>query len=510
MLNKQLEAALEARKQKGTLRNLTNFPSSSFSPSGGSEADEVELPLVDFSSNDYLSLSTCPVIRRHFIRRLTQKPTQGPDAWRLGSTGSRLLDGNSTEHEELESRLASHFGSESALLFNSGFDANVSLFSTLPQPGDIVLYDSLVHASVHDGLRNSRSVQAIPFRHNDVAHLDSLLRRLSDQSSLTGRNVFVGVEAVYSMDGDLCPLDELVEVAERYVTKELLHVIVDEAHSTAVYGEQGKGLCQALGLTDRIRVRLMTFGKAMGTCGAAVLCSPLIRHYLINYARPLIFSTALSHPTVSSIHCSLDALMDGRGDERSSRLFENTRLLHSKLLEVVGREVEAAAAREGHPPSAQVGQPTTGERLGRRKGKSTCLEAGSDQTPSPIVPLLTTRARELAAHLRSKGLLARSICYPTVPKGEDRVRICVHYANESEDIERLVKVVADWCETIRGGEMGRSKKEEERGATRSTPRKDPRSPTRPGGLTLSSVGGMERATKRSGSSSLLTDVKSRL
>ena len=414
MLDRQLQRALDGRRQKGTLRNLTVFETTSTASSSASSSSSSSSssPLVDLSSNDYLSLSTCPQVRNDFIQLVQDSPLP-----KMGSTGSRLLDGNSTDHEELEHMLSAHFESNSSLLFNSGYDANVSIFSTLPQPSDVILYDELVHASVHDGMRKARvpAANRVAFAHNSAWHLREILGglRLSEE-----QNVFLSVESVYSMDGDVCPLVELLGVVESFVPPERLCVVVDEAHSTGVYGRGGRGLCHALGVSSRIRIRLMTFGKAMGSSGAVILCEPLVRHYLINYARPLIFSTSLSHVSLLSMRASMAALQDGRADVRAARLLTKT------------RSTIAALARLQRPGVFTL---------------PPHVDACTD-TPSPIVPLLTPHARSLAAHLRDHGLLARSICYPTVPKGADRVRICIHADNDDADLTRLAECLAAWIE----------------------------------------------------------------
>ncbi|KAN0063490.1 hypothetical protein ACQY0O_003937 [Thecaphora frezii] len=460
MLDRQLQAALDLRRQKGTLRNLTLFPTVPCSPQAASSpslSQPSEEPLVDFSSNDYLSLSTCPQVRSDFLRLFSASPSS-----KLGSTGSRLLDGNSPEHESLEHDLAEHFGSPTSLLFNSGYDANVSLLSTLPQPDDIVLYDALVHASVHDGIRKSRtaSTRRIAFRHNSTHHLEQILADLEARGELSGdgnRNVFVAVESVYSMDGDVCPLRGLLDTLDRYVVRERRCVVVDEAHSTAVYGRRGRGFCDALDVSHRVDVRLMTFGKGMGASGAVVLCTPLVRHYLVNYARPLIFSTSLSFVSLLSIRACLLALQDGRSEQRARRLFRHTRRLVHKLRGVVAQAEAKRPSYRGNEGSAallelpnHLGGVTATEGLQCTHGDADVDEADVDvaalsmASPSPIVPLLTCDARPLAAWLRQHGLLARPICYPTVPKGEDRVRICLHADNAEHDVDRLVECVRTW------------------------------------------------------------------
>ncbi|CAD6910406.1 unnamed protein product [Tilletia controversa] len=373
MLEDQMRAALERRRQRSTLRSLTvldttarrtnlvathddRHPSSSSSSSrerGGAASSQGEAPpprpLADFSSNDYLSLASSAEMREAFVGRV-MSARENP----LGSTGSRLLDGNSVEHEQLEHRLSTFFQSPSALFFSSGFEANVSIFSALPQAGDLIVYDELIHASVHDGMRTSRARFRVPFGHNDLGDLERVLRAFCREGAGDGkgvqlasgststlseegdddtharisfaqalqrrqRNVFIAVESVYSMDGDLCPLANLVTLAERYVPRECLHIIVDEAHSTGLYGPSGRGLCVGLGV-EGVRVRLATFGKACGASGGVVLCDALTRTYLINYARPFIFSTAPPQTVLMAAHCSIDMLAREDTDIRTRRM----------------------------------------------------------------------------------------------------------------------------------------------------------------------------------------------
>lgn len=224
---------LNRREKQGRLRRLT-FPSG-----------------IDFSSNGYLSLSANPRIKASYITRIQNHS--------LGSGGSRLLDGNSILAEELENAVAKFHGADAALLFNSGFEANTGLFACAPQPGDVVLYDELIHASVHDGMRLSRA-KTVPFKHNSVS---SLREKLKDASG-TG-NIFVAVEGVYSMDGDVAPLQEIVDCVKQETIRG--YIIVDEAHSTGIFGKQGRGLVCELGLEKDIWARVHTFGKAMGCSG---------------------------------------------------------------------------------------------------------------------------------------------------------------------------------------------------------------------------------------------------
>lgn len=336
-LESTLSRLLDRRRAQSTLRTLTKSPPDA----------------VDFSSNDFLSLSTAPELRTAFLRELSREK----ESFRLGSGGSRLLDGNSTYAEDLERDIAAFHSAPAGLLCNSGFDANAGLFACIPQPGDIIVYDEMIHASVHDGMRASRAAKCLSFAHNSVEDLRALLDECvaGDQLIQRGqRNVFVAIETVYSMDGDLAPLEEVVEVVEQMLPRRNGHVIVDEAHSTGVFGLKGRGLVCELGLERRVFARLHTFGKALACSGgkqpsttersrlwrlvlstnrfkrtsssaipclslttrytAIILCSPLVRSYLINYARPLIYTTFMPFPSLAAIRAVYTFLQDGGTD----------------------------------------------------------------------------------------------------------------------------------------------------------------------------------------------------
>lgn len=221
---------------------------------------------VDFSSNDFLSLSTSPAYRNRFLNHLNNTPETFPFA----SGGSRLLDGNSAYAEDLERFVAGFHDAPSALLFNSGFDANVGVLSSIPQPGDVILYDELIHASSHEGMRLSRAGSRQSFAHSSPAGLREVLQAQIDREPEVERgalNVFVVVESIYSMDGDVAPIKEFIQVVDELLPAGNGYFIVDEAHATGVFGPRGAGVVQSLGVQDRIFIRVHTFGKALASHG---------------------------------------------------------------------------------------------------------------------------------------------------------------------------------------------------------------------------------------------------
>ncbi|KAG5997000.1 hypothetical protein E4U52_005269 [Claviceps spartinae] len=436
---------------------------------------------IDFSSNGYLSLSSNPAIKQQYLTRLAQDslpllPASSPSSstlsslpqthqqtqaqtFSLGSCGSRLLDGNSPLAEALEHEIAAFHGAPTALLFNSGFEANTGLFGCAPQEGDVVVYDELIHASVHDGVKLSRG-KGVAFAHNCVRReggfvedglpsLEEVLEGLEradcedlgedgdeDASKVndvlaegsartkntrsrrrrTRRNIFIAVEAVYSMDGDLAPLQDIADCVEACLPHGNGYIIVDEAHSTGWMGEKGRGMVSSLGLEDRIWARVHTFGKAMGCAGAAVLCSPPTRAYLINYARSLIYTTALGFPLLTAIQTAYDFLSTGQATPLARNLLALTSLAHQLL---------SALSTKFHPPASLLRVPT-------------------EAPASPIVPLFSDRARSLARYCQGRGFVVRAIVAPTVKKGTDRVRLCLHAGNTGDEVRRLCLAIESW------------------------------------------------------------------
>ncbi|KAM7186842.1 8-amino-7-oxononanoate synthase [Rhypophila sp. PSN 637] len=445
-----LSEALTRRRSKNRLRQLTTVPPGT----------------ADFSSNDYLSLSSHPEVQRAFLDRLyvlhaistsPEEPTlTGPTRPLLnllGSGGSRLLDGNSDTAEALEKRIAAFHHAPAGLLFNSAMDANVGLLSSVPQPGDVIVYDELIHASVHDGMRLSRAGERIPFAHNRVyATLesevqssshdkhDSLERVLLDvkeqeenrsQQSASGtpRQIFIVVEGVYSMDGDVAPLVDVVECLERIFGGENAHIIVDEAHSVGVVGDCGRGLVSHLGLEDRVWARVLGFGKAMGCSGGIVLCSPTTRDYLINYARTLVYTTMMPFPSLANIETTYNYVIFGQAKPLLDNLQRLIQCTHEGLQSLYDRLPRKTDLFRLHTIA------TTRTSLDDRQ---------VEKVLTPVIPVLTTRPRSLASYCQEKKLMVRPIVAPTVPKGQERIRICLHAANNMDEVKTLIQTVEEW------------------------------------------------------------------
>lgn len=345
------------------------------------KADQREL--IDFTSNDYLGLARSAELFQTIEQKVNDSVSKSN-----GATGSRLLSGNSDYAEQVENKLASIFKSEATLLFNSGYAANLGVLSSLPQRGDTILYDELSHACMKDGARLSLA-KRFNFRHNDLHDLESKIKLA------TGR-IYIAVESIYSMDGDQCPLNELVALAEKYEAV----IILDEAHSTGVLGDKGVGLAVSLGLENKIDIRIYTFGKGMGIHGACVAGSSTLKNYLINFARPFIYTTALPPHSLISIECAFDFISQ-----------------NISLQEVLNKKVEHFLHELGR----------IGEVSASKSSIQSVLIGGNQNT------------KKVAINLQEKGFDVRPILSPTVPKETERLRICLHTFNTDEEISRLVQ-----------------------------------------------------------------------
>lgn len=340
--------------------------------------------MIDFCSNDYLG-----IVKNNLLNAY-----QGSQpAYAYGSTGSRLLTGNYQLIEDTEKFIADFHHADSALIFNSGYDANLGLLSSVPQRGDTILYDYLSHASIRDGIRLSFA-QSFSFQHNDLNDLESKLKKPAG-------NKFVVTESVFSMDGDLCPLPELVTLCEKFNA----HLIIDEAHATGIIGGRGEGLVQMLGLESKCFARIHTFGKACGVHGAVVLGSNNLRDYLINFGRSFVYSTALPKQAVAHIRSSYE-LFPGMQKEREEL---------QKLISYFKQKTVNLS------PSTLYPKPLI--------------------SPTPIQGILipgNENAKQVADYLLKNKLDVRPILYPTVPKGQERLRIILHSFNTEKEIDLLL------------------------------------------------------------------------
>ncbi|KAJ7624827.1 pyridoxal phosphate-dependent transferase [Roridomyces roridus] len=420
-LTRKLESVLQSRGPHGLMR----IPPPSYSGSDGTNAT------LDFSLNDYLSLSESTELRGLFLDRIQTAPSL------FGSGSSRVIV-NPKPLADLEQRLARFFDAPDVLIFGSGHDANVAFFRHVPQPGDIVLYDQYIHASIHDGMRSGRA-QLVSFEHNDSVDLRQKLKGIVEGDAGVGEgttSVFLAVESIYSMDGSIAPLKLFVDALDEELPKGNGHFIVDEAHATGVYGPQGRGIVAAYGLESRCLARLHTFGKSLASTGAVLLTTPLIREYLASHARVFIFTTAPSHSTVISIDCAFDMLESSVGTEGATHLLDLcaylTQLLLLKLADV--------------PPHILSLLPHFHRPL------SPDVHTLPETTlPTPIIPLITPRAAELSAFLATRGIRTPYVIFPVVPRDKARVRVCVNANKTREDIEMLADAVGDWArEMVKG------------------------------------------------------------
>ena len=263
--------------------------------------------LVDFSSNDYLGFS-----REKWISDRTKEILNQNDLSN-SATGSRLLTGNHILYKKLEEQLCNFHNSEAALVFNSGYDANLGFFSAVPQRGDYVFYDELVHASIRDGIQLGNA-KAYKFKHNDISDLKSKLILLRSQTPETV--IYIVTESVFSMDGDSPDLNALAALCD----SNNYYLVVDEAHAIGVFGN---GLCQELKVETKVFARIITFGKALGSHGAAILGSKALKQYLVNFARSLIYTTALTPHTIASVIAGYEFLVSKNGRAYQNNLLEN-------------------------------------------------------------------------------------------------------------------------------------------------------------------------------------------
>ncbi|MFC3784987.1 8-amino-7-oxononanoate synthase [Sphingopyxis italica] len=341
----------------------------------------------DFASNDYLGLADSDALRTALAAGIER----GLPA---GSGGSRLLRGNHKEHEALEAHAARHYGSEAALFFATGFAANAALFATLPQRGDLIVHDALIHASAHDGMKLGRA-GTVAAAHNDAQAFDDIIARW--RAGGGAGTPWIAVESLYSMDGDRAPLAQLAEVADRHDAV----LVVDEAHATGVYGTAGQGLAHAISGRDNL-VTLHTCGKALG-CEGALLCAPqIVRDFIVNRGRPFIFSTAPSPLMAWLVRQALEIVANQ--PERAARL--------------------AALVRYAEKRLAALDLPASGSQI------------------MPVVIGDNARTMRIAAALQAAGFDVRGIRPPTVPHGTARLRIAITLNVDEANIDAMTDALA--------------------------------------------------------------------
>lgn len=292
---------------------------------------------VDFSSNDTLSLGASGALRVEFMQELERHPNIPP-----GAGSSRVMDGNYEYLEMVENEIAQFHRAEAGLILGSGFEANLAIFAAIPRPGDAIVYDELVHASTHDGMQHSQAVTRVPFRHNDVDSFRDVMISVCDSQPLIRqgkRCVIVAVESFYSMDGDICPLRELIEAAKEIFPGGNSQFLIDEAHSTGVIGPKGAGLVCELGLEREVAIRLHTFGKALSASGgtfktteilvnfidintaiAIILGNKTVKSALVNLARPVIYTTAPAFSVVAAARAGYNLMKTGQTKTVSSSI----------------------------------------------------------------------------------------------------------------------------------------------------------------------------------------------
>ena len=342
-----------------------------------------ESGLIDFCSNDYLGFARSNVLKQAIDKEITAQ-----NNILNGSTGSRLLTGNTQYAEDLESEIAAYYGYAAGLIYNSGYDANVGLFSSLPQKGDTIITDELIHASIIDGIRLSYA-NRFKFKHNNLNSLEQKLK-------LAAGNVYIAVESIYSMDGDIAPLQEIAALTARYNA----HLIVDEAHAVGVFD---KGLVHQLNLPEKVFAQVVTFGKALGCHGAIVLGGNLLRDYLINFSRSFIYTTAAPFHQLAAIKMAHQMLPNVNKEQQA--LYYNIFSFKKKF------------------------------------NNKSCLLLTSNSAIQSILTGNNAKTKALAAALQTNGFDARPILSPTVAVGTERLRLCLHSYNTEEQITGLIEII---------------------------------------------------------------------
>lgn len=367
---KSLSDKLSQRTQDNALRTLAS----------------AMLP-IDFSSNDYLGFAKSESIFQEAHRLLVERHIR-----QNGATGSRLISGNHSLYREAESIISAFHESESALIFNSGYDANIGFFSSVPQRHDIILFDELCHASIRDGIGLSKA-KSYKYGHNDFEELEKLLLKFATSA----QHIYIITESVFSMDGDSPNLEELTAISDRHGCL----LVIDEAHALGVFAENGRGLVQQQHLQRHFFARIITFGKALGCHGAAILGSTELRDYLVNFSRSFIYTTALPPHSLATI---IAAYAELQKTPEVEKLKDN--------ISFFNRQKSLAGIRPIFVYSKSAIQ-------------------------SAIIPGNET-VKQLATQLQQQNFDIKAILSPTVPEGQERLRICLHSYNSEKQISALL------------------------------------------------------------------------
>jgi 8-amino-7-oxononanoate synthase len=385
---KSLAQKLQQREANNALRNLP-----------------VPTNLIDFASNDYVGFAHNEKLfdqTHHYL--LDHNITIN------GATGSRLISGNHNLYQITEDFIANFHQSETALIFNSGYDANVGFFSSVPQRNDIILYDELCHASIRDGIQMSHA-KSYKFAHNDIEDLERLILKQkaiqsnncqTDTVEVLSNEIYIVTESVFSMDGDTPNLEELATLCEKYNS----NLVIDEAHALGVFGTQGEGMVQSLGLQDKVFARIMTFGKGLGCHGAAILGSQELKSYLVNFARSFIYTTGLSPHSVATI------------------------LMAYQYLATKPKELEQLKSNIVY---------FNQEKL--QLGLKPLFVYSKSAIQCAVIPG-NEKVKSIAIQLQEKGFDVKAILSPTVPERQERLRFCLHSNNSEKEISEVLRLLS--------------------------------------------------------------------
>ncbi|TXE17819.1 pyridoxal phosphate-dependent aminotransferase family protein [Psychroserpens burtonensis] len=378
MLPKKLQNKLSSRTQDNAFRHLGQGNT-----------------LVDFSSNDYLGFSRSTTIFEKAHQYLINH-----NLIQNGATGSRLLTGNHSLYTTVEQQISTFHNTESALIFNSGYDANVGFFSCVPQRNDSILYDEFCHASIRDGIKMSNA-KAFKFKHNDLNDLTHQLSlRAASRSELN--DVYIITESVFSMDGDSPDLKTLATICK----KNKANLIIDEAHAIGIFGEIGNGLVNELQLEDFVFARIITFGKALGCHGAAILGHRDLKNYLINFSRAFIYTTALPPHSLATIQASYDEMLNQVQHDKIE-LQENISFFKAEIKRLQLQQLFTTS----------------------NSAIQCCIISGNDLV------------KHISEALKNNGFDVKAILSPTVPKAKERLRFCLHSYNTHKEITKVLELL---------------------------------------------------------------------